>query len=227
VETLAGNAPGWRYHFSLERGDFPGGYLRDGVLTLSLDGKEEDPLLSTDELPLLGRHNVANALAGALGARLAGAEPAAIAGGLRSFRSLPHRLEPVSETDGIRWVNDSKATNVAAACGALQSLQGPLVLLLGGKDKGEDFRPLREALHSGVRAAVVYGQVRARLGEALRGTVPLDVVDGSFGEAVAVARARTEAGDTLLLSPACSSFDMFESYEARGFRFAALARGEA
>src|SRR5690606_34019384 len=102
----------------------------------------ETPLLPAAELGILGRHNVRNALAASLTARLAGAEPEGIRLGLRSFRSLPHRLEPVGEHEGVLWVNDSKATNVAAARSALESLDRPLVVLLGGKDKGEDFRPL-------------------------------------------------------------------------------------
>ena len=124
-------------------------------------------------------------------------------------------------------MNDSKATNVAATSGALGSLEGPLVLMLGGKDKGEDLEALRLALHQGVRAAVLYGEARGRLALALEDSVPLQVVDGSFEEAVSIARGLTDEGDILLLSPACSSFDMFEDYVARGIRFAALARGEA
>jgi UDP-N-acetylmuramoylalanine--D-glutamate ligase len=98
------------------------------------------------------------------------------------------------------------------------------VLLLGGKDKGEDFSPLRAALHEGVRGAVLYGEARLRLAAALEGTVPLRTVDGTFDEAVDVGRELALPGDYLLLSPACSSFDMFEDYEARGSRFTALAR---
>ena len=124
-------------------------------------------------------------------------------------------------------MNDSKATNVAATVGALRSLEGPLVLLLGGRDKGEKLEALREALHQGVRAVVLFGEARDRMALALDGSVPLQVVEGSFEEAVATAREFTEEGDILLLSPACSSFDMFENYVARGSRFSALARGEA
>ncbi|MCJ7627704.1 MAG: UDP-N-acetylmuramoyl-L-alanine--D-glutamate ligase, partial [Longimicrobiales bacterium] len=156
-----------------------------------------------------------------------GASAASIARGLRGFRPLPHRLQAAGNAWGLRWVNDSKATNVAATVGALGSLEGPLVILLGGKDKGERLNPLREALHKGVRAAVIFGQARDRMALALEGSVPLRVVDGSFEEAVAAARTLAEEGDILLLSPACSSFDMFENYVARGNRFMALARGEA
>jgi UDP-N-acetylmuramoylalanine--D-glutamate ligase len=123
-------------------------------------------------------------------------------------------------------VNDSKATNVAATVGALESLEGPLVLLLGGKDKGETLEPLREAVHEGVRGLVLYGEARGRMAGALEGLPNLHVVDGPFEEAVDVGLELGREGDILLLSPACSSFDMFESYEARGRRFAALAKGE-
>jgi UDP-N-acetylmuramoylalanine--D-glutamate ligase len=242
VEALAGEAPGERFHFALDPETRPGGplhaFLRDGALVLRLDTPEEEgsspgrspsetTLARESRLPLLGRHNVANALAASLTATLAGAPAESIAQGLETFQALPHRLEPVGERNGVRWVNDSKATNVAATCGALESLPGPLVLLLGGKDKGEDLGPLRRALHDGVRGAVLYGEARRRLREELGGVVPLEVVEGSFEDAVGKAVEMTEPGDVLLLSPASSSFDMFESYEARGRRFRALARGEA
>jgi UDP-N-acetylmuramoylalanine--D-glutamate ligase len=227
VEALAGTAPGRRFRFSLTGDPGTQAFVRDGVLGLDLGDGEAEPLLPVEGLPLLGLHNVANALAAALAARLAGAPADALSRGLASFRPLPHRLEPVGEAHGLRWVNDSKATNVAATVGALQSLSGPLVLLLGGKDKGEELAPLRLAIHPGVRGVVLYGEARRRLAEALGEAVPARVVEGPFDEAVAAARELAKPGDTLLLSPACSSFDMFENYEARGRRFAVLARGGA
>jgi UDP-N-acetylmuramoylalanine--D-glutamate ligase len=233
VEDLAGEAPGERYRFSVEGRPGTDAVLRDGALCLrksleeGLPSTEWTRLLPAGELPLLGRHNAANALAAALAATLAGVAPGAVAKGLRSFRPLPHRLEPVGWAAGLRWVNDSKATNVAATVGALESLEGPLVLLLGGKDKGEDLAPLRAAMHPGIRGVVVYGEVRERMSSALEGVPNVRVVGGTFDEAVDAARRTAREGDLLLLSPACSSFDMFENYEARGRRFAALARGEA
>ena len=227
VEALAGNSPGRRFRFSVQGSEGSHAFLREGELILRLEEGGEDPLLQDRELPTLGRHNTGNALAASLVAHLAGASRSAIARALREFRPLPHRLEAVGSVGGLRWVNDSKATNVAATSGALGSLEGPLVLMLGGKDKGEDLEALRLALHQGVRAAVLYGEARGRMVLALEGSVPLRVVDGSFEEAVSVARGLSEEGDVLLLSPACSSFDMFESYVARGIRFSALARGEA
>jgi UDP-N-acetylmuramoylalanine--D-glutamate ligase len=207
------------------------------MLTLSVGGTEtgtggeEAPLLLRDELPLLGRHNVMNALAASLTARLAGAEPDGIRDGLRSFRPLPHRLEPILERGGVLWVNDSKATNVAAALSAIRSLERTVVLLLGGKDKGEDFRPLARALPGKARAAVLYGASSSRLARELSGELagtpgaPVVLqVEGGLGEAVALAGSIAEAGDAVLLSPACSSFDEFTGYEARGARFTEAAK---
>jgi UDP-N-acetylmuramoylalanine--D-glutamate ligase len=225
VLALAGSAPGRRCLFSLVRAD-TAARIQDGKLVLDLgDGVES--LLRTAELGLLGAHNVANALAAALAARLAGADPAAIARGLASAKPLPHRLEPVAELDGVLWVNDSKATNVSAAVSALASLAGrPLVVLLGGKDKGEDLEPLARALGGRARTAVVYGAAGDRIAAALAGSVPVRRVREGFDAAVVAARAESRRGDVVLLAPACSSYDEFSSYEERGRRFAALARGE-
>lgn len=225
VEKLAGDAPGERYWFHTRTSGFRGGFLRDGVLTLRLDGTEE-PLAPAGDLALMGRHNLENALAAALAARLAGAGPEDLVRGLESFQPLPHRLEPVGEREGVLWVNDSKATNVAAARSAIESLDRPLVVLLGGTDKGEDFAPLADALEGRARIAIIFGEARARIWAGVEGRVPVRVVEGSFEDAVRAGRSEAEPGDVLLLSPACSSFDMFEDYEERGRRFAALARGE-
>ena len=143
--------------------------------------------------------------------------------GLGTAQPLPHRLQPVGEGRGILWVNDSKATNVAATKSALESLKRPVVLLLGGKDKGEDFRPLRSAL-GGVRAAVVFGAAGPRIAAELDGAADLTLLDAAFPEVVRRAVEWAREGDILLLSPACSSFDMFENYEDRGRQFGALAK---
>ncbi|MEQ8330459.1 MAG: UDP-N-acetylmuramoyl-L-alanine--D-glutamate ligase [Longimicrobiales bacterium] len=222
VAALAGDAPGTRYYVADEPVAGAHAWVDAGVLTVAVDG-EPEPLVPTDEVPLLGRHNHRNALVAALVARLAGATPDALARGLRTARALPHRLEPVLERRGILWVNDSKATNVAATASALGSLERPVVLLLGGKDKAEDFRRLRPAL-ANVRAAVTYGAAGPRLADALDGAVDLVPVEGTFDQAVQAAADRARPGDIVLLSPACSSFDMFDNYEERGRRFAALAR---
>jgi UDP-N-acetylmuramoylalanine--D-glutamate ligase len=241
VEELAGPAAGTRYYFAA--GAPPGAaraagtsavpahpasshaYVTGGTLALRL-GEQEEPLLPVAELPLLGRHNVDNALAAALAARLAGARAEGIARGLRSVRPLPHRLEPVADRGGVLWVNDSKATNVAATRSALASLERTVVILLGGKDKGEDFTPLGPALQSRVRLALAYGAAGPRIASELRDVVPLELMASDFGAVVARAAEVALPGDLVLLSPACSSYDMFENYEHRGRRFAELAREE-
>lgn len=219
--ALGDGAPGTRYMFGEEAGPDVHAFVRDGVLTLRVEA--EEPLVAGDELALLGRHNRLNALAAGLTARLAGATADGITRGLRSARPLPHRMEPVTEARGILWVNDSKATNVAAARSALESLSRPVVLLLGGKDKGEDFRGLRSAMGN-VRIAVVFGAAGSRIAEELAGAAPLTRVAGDFPAVMTAAASAAQEGDIVLMSPACSSFDMFENYEDRGRQFAALAR---
>ncbi len=222
VERLAGDAPGERYGFALDDAGRTHAFVRDGTLTLRLDG--EEALVPVADLPLLGRHNQLDALAASLTARVAGAGIEGIAAGLRRARPLPHRMQPVAEARGVLWVNDSKATNVAATRSALESLSRPVVLLLGGKDKGEDFGTLRSVVVGRVRAVVAFGAAGERIAGELEGAVPLSLEKGAFADVVAAAAARAEEGDIVLLSPACSSFDMFENYEDRGRRFAALAR---
>jgi UDP-N-acetylmuramoylalanine--D-glutamate ligase len=133
-------------------------------------------------------------------------------------------MEPVVERAGVLWINDSKATNVAAALSGIESLSRPLVLLLGGKDKGEDFSELCAAARTKARHVVGYGAAGPRIAQALEGWVALTRVAGSFEDAVNEARRHARVGDVVLLSPACPSFDMFSGYAQRGEAFAALAR---
>ena len=168
-----------------------------------------------------------NALAAALTARLAGAPVDGVRTGLRTARALPHRMEPVLEREGVLWINDSKATNVSATASALASLRRPAVVLLGGKDKGEDLTPLIPLLRAHARVVVTFGAAGHRLAEAVGATLPVERMGDDFEAVVAHARRLAMPGDVVILSPACSSFDMFESYEHRGNRFAALVREAA
>ncbi len=227
VDELAGDAAGRRFYFSARTSGFSGTYVKDGFLTLGIEGEPEVGVLDAGRLPLLGEHNVENALAAMLAAHLAGAGTAAMGQGLESAPALPHRMELVAEGRGVRWVNDSKATNVAAAASAIASLSGPLVVMLGGKDKGEDFAPLAQVLTEKVRATIILGEAGDRIASAIGDAVANVLVCESFEDAVATAARAAQSGDTVLLSPACSSFDMFENYEERGTRFAELARGVA
>lgn len=178
------------------------------------------PVLPRRELLLLGDHNVANALAASLAVRMAGVRLEAVAEGLRSFRALPHRLEPVREVGGVLWINDSKATNIASTEVALRALDRPYVLLLGGRHKGESYQRLGTLLAAGCRAVVAYGEA-APLVEGDLGGVVRVVRAGTFGEVLATARSLAAPGDAVLLSPACSSYDMFKNYEERGADFRA------
>lgn len=231
VEALAGDAPGRRFHFG--SGEGSNALVDDGVLTLRVSGDIE-PLLPVVEFPLLGGHNVDNALAAALVAHLAGAESGGLTAGLGSTRALPHRLEPVQNRADILWINDSKATNVAATRSALGSFERPIILLLGGKDKGEDFAQLVPAMAGRVRLVLAYGAVGPRVASELSaagavssGGIEVELMDGSLEEVVAHAAKVARAGDVILLSPACSSFDMYESYEHRGRHFTELVREAA
>jgi UDP-N-acetylmuramoylalanine--D-glutamate ligase len=169
---------------------------------------------------LLGDHNVANALAAAL-ALPRETDRDAIARAMRGFRALAHRLEPVRELDGVLWVNDSKSTTVASTMSAVRALGRPAVLLVGGKDKGGDFGDLAAVL-AGARGVIAYGDAGARVFRELEGRVPVVREGHDFTAVVARARAMAQPGDAVLLSPACSSFDMFASAEDRGRQFRRL-----
>jgi UDP-N-acetylmuramoylalanine--D-glutamate ligase len=209
------------------RDDEQGGYVtEEGNLVLRLGGRTL-PLLPAAEMSLLGPHNRANALAAAIAAALAGAAPDAIANGLRTFRAPSHRLEPLGEHEGILWINDSKATNLASTAVAVRSMDRPTVLLLGGRHKGEPYTDLLPHLRDRVRLVIAFGEAAERIEEDLAADVPLRRVQGGFDQAVAEARAAARPGDAILLSPACSSYDMFANYEERGRRFAELAKGIA
>jgi UDP-N-acetylmuramoylalanine--D-glutamate ligase len=189
---------------------------------LRLDAGDQ-VLLPGEELPLLGEHNRANALAAAITATLAGADLEAVRAGLRSFRPLDHRLEPVLDRGGVLWINDSKATNISSTYVAVEGMTRPTVLLLGGRDKGEPYTHLLPVLEGRVRVVVAYGEAADRVVEDLGPHLPVERVPGSFDAVVRRAAELARAGDAILLSPACSSYDMFEDYEERGERFRALA----
>jgi UDP-N-acetylmuramoylalanine--D-glutamate ligase len=198
-----------------------GWYDRDAG-RLMLEG---EALLPRAELSLLGDHNVANALAASLAARKMGVDASRIAEGLRTFRALPHRLEPVREVDGVLWINDSKATNIASTEVAVAAMARPFVLLLGGRHKGEPYTRLGRALARGARAVVAYGEAGPIVQQDLAGAGVSVVAAEGFDDVVRRARALARAGDAVLLSPACSSYDMFNNYEERGRRFREIVEG--
>ncbi len=185
----------------------------------------DEPVMHRDQLQLLGRHNIANALAAAQAAVSFGVPRAAVRQGLMGYRPLAHRLATVATIDGTRWINDSKATNTNAASAGLEAVQRPLVLLAGGSDKGADFSALGALIRERTDAAVLFGQTRDQLADAVGPQHPVHLVE-TLDEAVARARQiATGQGWSVLLSPACASFDQFKSYAHRGDVFEALVRG--
>jgi UDP-N-acetylmuramoylalanine--D-glutamate ligase len=191
------------------------------------------PLLARADLPLLGQHNVANALAASLAVMSADRShqtPNArkgIAQALKTFRSLPHRLELVGEFGGVQWINDSKATNVSSTAVAIDGMERPTVLLLGGRHKGETYAFLADAVRRKVKKVIAYGEAATIIATDLRPVVDVVRLGDDFEEVMQTARASASAGEAVLLSPACSSYDMFSNYEERGERFRALAAKEA
>ncbi|MBK8249035.1 MAG: UDP-N-acetylmuramoyl-L-alanine--D-glutamate ligase [Gemmatimonadetes bacterium] len=191
------------------------------------------PLLERDQLPLLGLHNVANALAATLAVMVA--DPAhesdearaRLAAALTTFRPPAHRLEVVGEFDGVTWINDSKATNVASSRVALEAMTRPTILLLGGRHKGEAYSSLLPLITQHCQRVLVYGEASDEIMGDLGGRgAPVERVLGDFGAVMRRARAVAEPGWAVLLSPACSSYDMFTNYQERGAAFARAARGE-
>jgi len=181
----------------------------------------DDPLPAEPLIP--GRHNRENAAAATAAARAAGVPDDAIADALRTFPGVPHRLELVRELHGVRWVNDSKATNTAAARRGVAAYDAPLRLILGGSLKGEDFAPLADAIGPNVSSIHLIGEAAPSLAAALGRLGPY--TDGDLATAVAHAARLASPGDVVLLSPASASYDQFENYEHRGEAFRKLARG--
>jgi len=195
--------------------------VADGVLTVDV-GEGDISLVGADELLIRGGHNISNSLAAAAAALVMGASPDAVREGLRTFEPIEHRLEPVGTVRGVEYVNDSKATNPDAVMKALTAFGStPVLILLGGRNKGNDFRPLAEACGARCRLAVLYGECRPELEAAFASCgAPFALAD-SMADALSVASGSALPGEVVLLSPACASFDEFSDYEDRGRRFAA------
>ena len=224
---ISRNVAGYLMRFSGEGRLSDAFYDRQHAALILLD----EPLLRRPDLPLLGDHNVGNALAAALAVATADSAHTSInarkriAAGLRSIPPLAHRLETVAETDGVMWVNDSKATNVAAAKVGIAAMTRPTVLLLGGRHAGEPYTDLAEPIRKRCKAVLAFGESADLIQHDLGGVAPIQRLTGRFADVVARARELARPGDVVLLSPACKSFDMFTDYEDRGRTFARLARG--
>jgi UDP-N-acetylmuramoylalanine--D-glutamate ligase len=213
------------FWFSRQKRVASGCFLRGDEIVFRRDGAET-VLLRREDIGLRGDHNVENVLAAAAAATLAGVEPSAIADGVRSFAGVEHRIEFVAAISGVEYFNDSKATNVDATLKALDAFSGDLLVILGGKDKGSDYTILRKTLRRHTRAVLLIGAAADKIEEQLGGVVPIERA-GTMARAVELAAERARPGDTVLLAPACASFDQFESYEHRGRVFKQLVRGLA
>lgn len=185
------------------------------------------PLLAAKDVPLAGQHNLENVMAAATIAILAGAERERVAAAIPTFAAVEHRLEFVCERAGVKFYNDSKATTPEAALRAIEALDGPLFLILGGKDKGLDFTRMRAAVQSRAKAALLVGQDADKIARELDGATEF-IRSGTIDAAVREAARRAVPGDIVLLAPACTSWDQFKSYEERGrfFKSAVAALGE-
>jgi UDP-N-acetylmuramoylalanine--D-glutamate ligase len=182
------------------------------------------PISRMSELKIAGLHNAANALAALAMGEALGLPRAACADALRTYAGLPHRSQWVADIAGVRYVNDSKGTNVGATLAAVAGMRGSLVLIAGGQGKGQDFAPLARAFRGKVRHVVLIGQDAQQLAVALRGVAGIELAN-DMQDAVRRAADAARAGETVLLSPACASLDMFRDYAHRGDAFAAAVRG--
>ena len=208
------------YWFSRKQRAAQGAFLHGDDIVFRDDGTEE-MVLKRDEVPLPGAHNLENVLAAIVAARIAGASAKAVAEGVRSFAGVEHRLEFVAEINGVRYFNDSKATNVDATLKALDSFPGRILVILGGKDKGSDYTALQTPLRERAILALLIGAAADKISNQIDGTVAIERA-GTLERAVEIASRAARAGDVVLLAPACASFDQFENYEHRGRVFKAL-----
>jgi UDP-N-acetylmuramoylalanine--D-glutamate ligase len=194
-----------------------GACLRDASLVVRLKGKTVE-ICRRGDLLLKGDHNVENALAVAAAAMLCGVGPEAVREELKTFKGLPHRMERVMTWSGVNFINDSKATNPDAVVRALRAVEGPIILIAGGKDKGFDYSVLRGEVSKGVKTVVLIGEASEKMEHDLGGVVETRR-EGSMSEAVRTAVKYAIPGDTVMLSPACSSYDLYNNYEERGDDF--------
>ncbi len=207
-------------YFSRKK-EVKGVFWRDGSVFCDiphLSMRPDRPFLASEEIMIKGVHNLENAMAASAMALLAGCPAGPVRESLREFVGLEHRLEFVRELDGVRYVNDSKGTNVGAVLKSVESFEGPVILIAGGRDKAGDFSELRPLISRKVRTLILIGEAAQKIRDAV-GDATDTVTASDLREAVGISRARAGKGDVVLLSPACASFDMFRDFEDRGRQF--------
>lgn len=206
--------------FSVKAELVSGAWVKNNEITLRI-GNNATTLIRTNEISIRGQHNLYNAMAASLAARSMGIPAASIRATLKNFKGVEHRLEFVRDVKGVSYVNDSKATNVDSVWYALQSFDRPIVVILGGRDKGNDYSTLHELVQRNVRAIVAIGESADKVAQSFTGLKPIVKAD-SMEAAVLASQRLAAPGDVVLLSPACASFDWFENYEHRGRVFKEL-----
>jgi UDP-N-acetylmuramoylalanine--D-glutamate ligase len=208
------------FWFSRKTDVVQGAYVADGAIVFRRSGNEE-VILRVGEIPLPGAHNLENVLAATVVARLSGVRSDKIATAIRSFAGVEHRLEFVAAIAGVRYYNDSKATNVDATIKALEAFPGRILIILGGKDKGSDYAPLIPLLREKAVQTLLIGAAAEKIESQIGGSLAVERA-GNLQRAVEMASATAQPGDLVLLAPACASFDQFENYEQRGRVFKEL-----
>jgi UDP-N-acetylmuramoylalanine--D-glutamate ligase len=208
------------FWFSRKKSVAQGACIRGEEIVFRNQG-QEDPILKRSEVPLAGAHNLENTLAAVCAARLAGARPQDVAAAIRSFSGVEHRLEFVTAHNGVRYYNDSKATNVDATMKALDAFPGRILIILGGKDKGSDYAVLQKPLRERAILALLIGAAADKIEGQIAGSVAIERA-GTLERAVELASHAAQPGDVVLLAPACASFDQFQNYEHRGKVFKEL-----
>lgn len=203
--------------FSIERALEEGADLVNN--NIRIQTKNEILVMTTDTLTLEGKHNLKNTMAGMTAAKLVGIRKQGLLESIASFEGAPHRLEKVLKIHHVQYINDSKATNVNSVFYALDSIKTPIVWIVGGEDKGNDYKPLMRMVREKVKAIVCLGMDNEKIKDVFGNVVDLLVETYAMSEAVKVAYKIAERGDTVLLSPACASFDLFKNYEDRGDQF--------
>jgi UDP-N-acetylmuramoylalanine--D-glutamate ligase len=224
TQMVAAETKAQIYWFSGRRQIKQGAFVHgESIFFTKSEGAKPEPVMPVAEITLAGTHNVENVLAAVCAARLAGVEVETIRAAVGAFKAVEHRLEFVRELDGVRYYNDSKATNVDATMKAVASFDGGIHLILGGKDKDSDYTVLAPLLRERVKTVVTIGSAAEKIERELDGVVKIESAE-TLARAIAFAHETAAAGDTVLLAPACSSFDQFENYEQRGRVFKELVQ---
>ena len=208
--------------FSIEKELPQGAFLKDNKIYIMLENQTTE--IDVEEISLRGKHNIKNTMAASVAARLVNIRNNSLRESLKGFKGAPHRLEEVKVVDGVTYVNDSKATNVNSVFYALDTIKTPIEWIVGGQDKGNDYNSLLPYVHEKVRAIVCLGVDNSPIIQSFHNTIGTLVETRSMDEAVKLAQSFAQEGDTVLLSPACASFDLFKNYEERGDLFKAAVQ---